>query len=203
MDCIAPCGCWRRYDHAHINKTDKIMQDVLKTMESPTFIVCTILVGLVLNVISSYLREGIDRAAGGVLQQWSSARFRRNEQSRELIFRLGSDRTFNRFFRAHNELNKLICFSFGGITVMLILMYFTFLLKELPANGPTPPNIHTLKNVSLALFGFSFFMTYTMYARYNWRNVVLIFAERVAEIMDDVESELDKTESATLSAEQR
>jgi hypothetical protein len=157
------------------------MQDVLKTMESPTFIVCTLVVGLILNVISSYLRDGIDRTTGTVVRRWSAAQSRRADQEMEDIFRLGTDRKFNQSFRARNELNMLACVCFGSIALMLMTALLATLVRNLQSKD-TLPWSHVQENLISILFAISLFTCGGLYARLSWRKVMLILSERAGDI---------------------
>jgi hypothetical protein len=97
------------------------MQDLFKTMLTPTWIVSTVVVGLILNVLSGYVKGGVDKLLMASSKRAEQASTRRAAARKALIIRLGTNPALNREYRIARFREGFIgaVGAVGGIVILM------------------------------------------------------------------------------------
>ncbi|CAN7578720.1 hypothetical protein [Paraburkholderia hospita] len=90
-------------------------------MLTPTWIVSTVIVGLLLNVVSGYLKDGLDRMLSILFERWGRASARRSKARAEMVKLLRTDMEFQRSFRIKRlvDAHRAMTSGVGGIVVLV------------------------------------------------------------------------------------
>lgn len=110
------------------------MQEILKTMMTPVWLISTVLTGLLLNLLSGYLKDAIDNIVGRLTKRAARKREHRMTERMETVIRLGTDPQFNRHFRVRSE-----CDLFIGGTLLFWTSFFlvVFVVHTTSASAST------------------------------------------------------------------
>jgi hypothetical protein len=88
------------------------MQDLFKTMLTPGWIVSTVVVSVILNVLSGYLKDGVDKLFALLSDRTAQASTHRALARKALVARLGTDPPFRRQYRINRLRRDGICYRY-------------------------------------------------------------------------------------------
>lgn len=98
------------------------MRDLLNTMLTPAWIVSVVVVGLILNVLSGYLKDGLDILFGGFSNRAARASTRRAEARKALIARLRSDPPFRQQYRLRRLRDAYLAATMTPVSIIEIMV---------------------------------------------------------------------------------
>ncbi|CAG4920255.1 hypothetical protein [Paraburkholderia gardini] len=133
------------------------MQDLFKTMLTPQWLISVVVIGVLLNILSSYLKSGIDRGASSVMGRFARSRSRYWKARRDMIIRLAHDPEYNRSTRVRCEIDGFMSVVLlGGGFVALILAASGLSMTYVP--GKVPPLNGRLPIFILFVIGYCSYM---------------------------------------------
>jgi hypothetical protein len=153
------------------------MHDIMETIKTPTFLIGTVVVGLILNIFSSYLKQLIDMASGRALKRMSRMLEERDRKGALEFQRMGTDATFHRGMRARCELLQGFIGVLFCTSILLVLGGCAALISNHLADRAFDPTVDTLGKL-LIFLGMAFFsIASVLYQTNQGRRAKLIIAE--------------------------
>jgi hypothetical protein len=160
------------------------MHDIMETIKTPTFLIGTVVVSLVLNILSSYIKQLIDFASSSVMKRMSRMVEAQNGKDIRNYIRMGTDSRYHRRIRLTNELYRaciaclltLAISSFGA-------GFLVFVFATASGHVQDPHVAHEVKRWIGSGVGM-FWLTASLYMTLRKRCVYLILSEQYSSVTE-------------------
>jgi hypothetical protein len=112
------------------------VSDIWKTVTSPLWVVTTVLVSLLLNVFSGYLKDGLDRLLQHLFKRREESAGKRRRERMEMFDKLITDREYRTDMRVDQIRQEFVAYAcnviatFSGLMVILPAVHVTPLLDR-------------------------------------------------------------------------
>jgi len=112
------------------------MQELIKTMLTPTWVVSTLVAGLVINIVSGYVKDGMDKVLAVSSKRARESGSRRAQARTALAAKLHADLAFRLQYRRKRLLDAYYA---TWTTVLGLIMLLVGLADTSHVTGGSPP----------------------------------------------------------------